>query len=151
MKDTSETLAREILEVIPFIMRLIREEMRRHRSTGLTLPQFRALLFLQRNPGVALHQVAEHLGLTPPTVSTMMSGLLSRGSIERPASTSDRRRVELRLTARGNALIDRARGETIAKFSERLEKMPAEEREKIIAALELLLNTLQGNANPSVE
>jgi DNA-binding MarR family transcriptional regulator len=151
MKETSETLAREILEAVPFTMRLIREEMRRHRGIDLTLPQFRALLFLQRNPGAALHQVAAHLGLTPPTVSKMISGLLSRGMIERPVSTSDRRRVELRLTARGNALIDRVRGETVAKFSERLENIPADEREKMITALERLRKALQGNVNSSVE
>ena len=151
MKETSETLAREILEVVPFTMRLIREEMRRHRGTDLTIPQFRTLLFLQRNPGVALHQVAQHLGLTPPTVSKMVSRLLSRGMIERPVSTSDRRRVELRLTARGNALIDRVRGETVTKFAERLEKLAPVEREMMISALGLLRMVLQPSAGKTVQ
>ncbi|MBN2085255.1 MAG: MarR family transcriptional regulator [Anaerolineales bacterium] len=144
MKDTSEALAREILEAVPFAMGLIREEMRRHRSSDITLPQFRTLLFLQRTPGAALHQVADHLGLTPPTVSKMIHGLSSRGLIERPGSAVDRRRVELRLTARGSALIVRVRGETISNFAVRLEKMRADEQENLIAALESLRRALQG-------
>ena len=151
MKDTSEALAREILEVVPFAMRLIREEMRRHRGSDLTLPQFRTLLFLQRNPGAALRQVAEHLGLTPPTVSHMINNLFARGLIERPGSILDRRRVELRLTARGNTLIDRVRGETVSNFAVRLEKMRADERENLIAAFESLRRALQGDGIKPVE
>lgn len=151
MKDAPEALAREILEVVPFAMCLIREEMRRHRGADITLPQFRALLFLQRTPGAALHQVSDHLGLTPPTVSKMVHGLFTRGWIERPGSAVDRRRVELRLTARGNALIDRVRGETIENFAVRLEKIPADEREKIIVALGSLRKMLQGERVKPVE
>jgi DNA-binding MarR family transcriptional regulator len=151
MKDTSEALAREILEVVPFVMRLIREEMRRHHSSDLTLPQFRTLVFLQRNPGAALHKVAEHLGLTPPTVSHMINSLFARGLIERPGSVLDRRRIELRLTTRGNSLIDRVRGETVSSIAVRLEKMRADERGNLIAALESLHRTLQGDEIKPVE
>jgi DNA-binding MarR family transcriptional regulator len=151
MKNTSEALAREMLEVVPFAMRHIREEMRRHRGSNLTIPQFRTLLFLQRNPGTALNRLADHLGLTPPTVSKMINGLVARGLIERPGSIIDRRRVELRLTARGITHIDRVRGETIANFAMRLEPLPVGEREKIIAALDSLLEALQMTTGEPVE
>ncbi len=124
-------------------MRRIREEMRARRGADLTIPQFRTLLFLQRHPGSALRDVAEHLGLTPPTVSKMAAGLVSRGLIERPDSTEDRRKVELRLTARGNTLIDRVRGETVAKFAGALEKLAPAERDKLISSLESLRMALQ--------
>ncbi len=143
MRDSAEALAREVLDVIPFAMRRIREEMRARRGADLSIPQFRSLLFLQRHPGAALRDVADHLGLTPPTVSKMTAGLVSRGLIERPDSTVDRRKVELRLTARGNTLFDRVRGETVAKFVEQLEKLPSAEREKMISSLESLRMALQ--------
>ncbi len=151
MRDTAEALARELLDVVPFVMRRIREEMRRHRGADLSIPQFRTLLFLQRNPGAALRDVADHLGLTPPTVSKMTAGLFSRGLIERPDSTVDRRRVELRLTARGNTLIDRVRGETVAKFAQQLDKLSPVEREKMISSLESLRMVLQEGGNTQVE
>jgi MarR family transcriptional regulator for hemolysin len=151
MKDTPEAVARQILEVIPSAMRLIRMEMRRRRGADLTVPQFRSLIFLQRNPGSALRQLADHLGLTPPTVSKMIDGLVARSLIERPDSPADRRRVELRLTARGNALVDRVRGETVAKFAERFAKMTPEDRDLLIRALESLRMALQGDADTPVE
>ena len=126
-------------------MRLIRKEMRRHRGADLTIPQFRSLLFLQRHPGAALIQVAEHLGLTPPTVSKMINGLVTRGLVERPDSTVDRRRAEMRLTARGNTLIDRVRGETIAQFAKRFEKLPPIERDKVLSGLSALLKALEAD------
>ncbi len=143
MRDSAEALAREVLDVVPFAMRRIREEMRARRGADLSIPQFRSLLFLQRHPGAALRDVADHLGLTPPTVSKMTAGLVSRGLIERPDSTVDRRKVELRLTARGNTLIDRVRGETVSKFAEQLEKLSPVDREKMIASLESLRMALQ--------
>jgi DNA-binding MarR family transcriptional regulator len=142
MKDTAEAAAREVIDVVPFAMRLIREEMRGRRGGDLTIPQFRSLLFLQRSPGAALRQVAQHLGLTPPTVSKMIHGLVARGLVERPDSEADRRRVELRLSARGNALIERVRSETVARFAGRLENLPPADREKLISALESLRRTL---------
>jgi DNA-binding MarR family transcriptional regulator len=150
MKNTSETLARELFEVIPLAIHHIREELRRHRGSDLTIPQYRTLLFLQRNPGAALRQLADHLGLTPPTVSKMITGLLGRGLIIRPGSTIDRRRVELRLTAHGNTHLDRVRSETIAHFAVRLERLPAGEREKNLAALDSLYKVLLLNADEVV-
>jgi DNA-binding MarR family transcriptional regulator len=151
MKDTPEAVARAILDVVPFAMRLIRKEMRRRRGADLTVPQFRSLLFLQRTPGAALRQVADHLGLTPPTVSKMIHGLVERGLIERPDSASDRRRVELRLTARGTTLVDRVRGETVAKFAQRFERQPSVEREKMVSTLERMREVLQENEEKPLE
>jgi DNA-binding MarR family transcriptional regulator len=143
MKDSPEAVARELLDFVPFAMRLIRTEMRCRRGSDLTVTQFRSLVFLQRNSGAALRQVAEHLGLTPPTVSNMIHRLVERGLIERPDSAADRRRVELRLTARGNALVERVRGETVVRFAERFGNLPPAEREKLISALDLLRGILE--------
>jgi DNA-binding MarR family transcriptional regulator len=142
MSESPEALARAVVDVVPLAMRVIRGEMRGRRGAGLTVPQFRTLLFLQRRPGAALRALAEHLGLTPPTVSKMISGLGRRGLVERPDSAADRRRIELRLTPRGAALVDRVRGETVAKIAERLGRLSAPERETVLSALELLRRSL---------
>jgi DNA-binding MarR family transcriptional regulator len=143
MKGSPETVAHEILDVVPFAMRVIREEMRRHRGSDLSLPQFRSLLFVQRHPGTSLKELAEHLGLTPPTVSKMIFALVSRGLLDRPDSAVDRRRVELRPTLKGSILVDRVRRETAAKFTQRLEKLPSADRQELSAALDLLRRILQ--------
>ena len=52
------------MEVVPLVMRHIRTGMRTHRMRGLSVPQFRTLIFLNRNEGACLSQVAEHVGVT---------------------------------------------------------------------------------------
>src|SRR4030042_6511601 len=86
-----------LLEVVPSIMRHIRHELRSHAMQGLTVPQFRTLNYLRRHPDASLSSVAEHLGLTPPTVSKMIQKLVEQGIIIRN-SALDRRQVRLSLS-----------------------------------------------------
>lgn len=138
MSQPCESCARELLDVIPVVMHAIREEMRRHRGVDLSVPQFRALLFIKRNPQSALSNVAAHLGLSLPAVSAMVDGLVHRGLVSRLDSASDRRRVELSLTASGSELLQKARGETIAHFAELLSALTEEEQARLSEALQLL-------------
>ena len=63
MDSSTKAVAHELLDVVPVIMRTIRTEMRSQRSADLAVPQFRALLFINQNPGSSLLAVAHHLGL----------------------------------------------------------------------------------------
>lgn len=83
MDMSADTIARELLEVVPVIMRTIRAEMRSHRGADMSVVQFRALLFLNRNPGTSLSAVAEHLDLTLPTVSKMIDGMVANHLVTR--------------------------------------------------------------------
>jgi len=109
MDTTPSTISREILEVIPAVMRAIRGEMRAHRGAGLSIPQFRALLFINRAPGASLAQLAEHLGLTPATTSKMVDGLVGKGLVNRGESMSDRRRITLALSDTGSRRMENTR------------------------------------------
>ena len=44
----------QVLEVVPTVMRFIRTQMRSHRSLDLSVPQFRALVFIERTDGASL-------------------------------------------------------------------------------------------------
>ena len=46
--------ARQLLDTTPQVMRFIRAEMRSHRGHDLSVPQFRTLTFINRNPEVSL-------------------------------------------------------------------------------------------------
>ena len=72
MTITPETSARQVLEVIPRVMRQIRTEMRSCRMPDLTVPQLRALAFINSNAGASLSDVSEHLGLALPSTSKLM-------------------------------------------------------------------------------
>jgi DNA-binding MarR family transcriptional regulator len=103
MPTPFDACGRDLLDVIPSVMRFIKIEMRSHRGPGLSVPQFRALLHIGRNPNTSMKQVADNLGLTPATTSTLVGGLVNRGLAVRTAACGDRRRVTLALTAEGRS------------------------------------------------
>src|SRR5512147_2179777 len=89
-------------------MQALRVQIRAQRQDDLSVPQFRTLAFLSRNPGSSLSAAAEFIGLTLPTMSVLIEGLVQRGLVDRVADLRDRRRVLLTLTPAGNGLHRRA-------------------------------------------
>jgi DNA-binding MarR family transcriptional regulator len=138
LTESADSIAREVLDVIPLMMHVIRTEMRSQRSPDLTVPQFRALLFLSRSPGCSLFSLAEHLGLTSPTVCKMVDGLVQNNLVNRESSAADRRKVILSLTARGRASLEKARIGAQARLAAILSPLGQEERYVIWQALKLL-------------
>ena len=129
--------AREVLDVVPAVLRPIRQQMRRHRAAGLSIPQFRSLCFVERYDGASLSMVADHLDLSLPTVSRMVSGLVQRGYMQRKSSEDDRRHVSLSLRPRGQAVMREARSATQKFLSQKFEALPQEHREALIVAMRL--------------
>jgi DNA-binding MarR family transcriptional regulator len=138
MSTSPNTIAHEILDIVPIIMRVIRIEMRSQRSADLAIPQFRALLFISRNPGTSLLSVADHLGLTSPTVCRMVDGLMLNRLVRREPSSKDRRKVTLTLTSRGQDILEKARNGTLARLAEVLSHLTPEEGETVFKAMKLL-------------
>jgi DNA-binding MarR family transcriptional regulator len=135
---TPDGCARQIMETVPLVMRHVRTEMRRQGDHALSVPQFRALAFVGRNPGVALAGVAEHLGVTPATASAAVERLVRRGLLSREAHPDERRRVVLTLTAAGGRLLDRARASTRRKIADLLAGLSVEQLRRVAAGLEVL-------------
>ncbi|HSB81119.1 MAG TPA: MarR family transcriptional regulator, partial [Candidatus Methylomirabilis sp.] len=94
---TPNACARTVMETVPLVMRFIRGEMRRQSAPLLSVPQFRALAFLHQRPGACLFAVADHLGVSRPTASTIIDRLVRRGLVARSVDPHERRRVILRL------------------------------------------------------
>src|SRR5579883_3335995 len=109
---TAEQCAGLVMENIPPIMRFVRAEMRRHGAPGFSMPQFRALAFLSHHPGASLSSVADHLGVTLATASTIADRLVRHGLVTRALHPHERRRLTLNLTGRGSQILQQARDAT---------------------------------------
>ena len=130
--------AREILEVVPLIMRTIRTKMRSNRTIDLSVPQFRTLIFLNRHGGASLSDLADHIGLTLPSISKMVDGLLSRELITREEHPSDRRRITLNLTEYGRDTLQTAYAASQEHLADLLENLSGRERITVIKAMRFL-------------
>lgn len=145
VKPSPDGCAREVLEAVPLAMRVIREHLRKHGARVLSVPQFRTLLFLSRNRGSSLSEVAEHIGLTLPSMSTLIDGLVDRSYAVRQTDPSDRRRMTLTLTERGEATLQSAREATQAYLAEKLNRIPETDRKTIVASMQILKHVFEVN------
>ena len=135
---TADRCAREILETVPLVMRVVRAEMRRQGAQVVSVPQFRALAFVERHPGASLAGVAEHLGVTAPTASTIVDRLVRRRLVGRVPDPAERRRVALTLTPAGGRLFARLRSKARRQVAMRLAGASAADLRKVAGALAVL-------------
>jgi DNA-binding MarR family transcriptional regulator len=129
--------AAQLIEVTPIIMRNIRSEMRRRTMPDLSMPQFRTLSYLQKNPRTSLSDLSEHLGLTLPSTSKLVQNLVKQKVVVRRHAT-DRRRVCLALTSEGLAAFDKARIETRQKLAEKLTSLTEEQLSTVSSAMGII-------------
>lgn len=132
------TCGRQVLEVVPLIMRMIRADLRNNRACDLSVPQFRALHYVGGATTASLSELAAHLGLSLPSMSKQVDVLLARGLLSRTEDPVDRRRVVLRLTAEGEARVQAALTATAAALTERLQGLSAEQQVTVGEAMAAL-------------
>ena len=138
MAKLLDTCAHELMDTAPKIVQSIRVEMRRGRGADLSIPQFRTLRFVQRNPDSSLSDLADHLGLTLPSVSKLVDGLVKQELISRRESTTDRRRLTLVLKQNGESIVNSARASAQANLAKILSCLSGDELNTIHQAMELL-------------
>jgi DNA-binding MarR family transcriptional regulator len=138
LQISPDSCAHELLTSVPSVMRFIHCQMRGHRRAELSVPQFRALVFLSHSEDASLSAMAAHLGLSLPATSRLAEVLVQRGLMERRSRSSDRRCVSLSLTARGRATYRAALRATRAAIARRCDTLTADELSMVSQAMEIL-------------
>jgi DNA-binding MarR family transcriptional regulator len=80
------------------------------RAAGLAPQQHQALLAIKGSPGrdyASVGELAERLQLRPHSAVGLVNRLVQRRLVRRSPSAADGRRLEVRLTARGESLLAR--------------------------------------------
>ncbi|NUN65456.1 MarR family transcriptional regulator [Pseudanabaena biceps] len=135
---TSQLCAARVMDVIPAVMRCIHAEVRQQKSTCLTISQLRALAFLQDNEGSSLAVLAEHLGVTSASTSTMVERLVQKEFVTRKEHPKLRRQVVLCLTIAGEEHLQQVRQLTRDRLADKLADLPTEQLTNLINGLEEL-------------
>lgn len=149
MNGDSQQCARELLETAPLVVRFIRDEVRRRRAAGLTLPQFRTLAFLSRARDSSLSDVAGHLGLSLPAMSRLINGLVAARLVARQPAAANRRQVALNLTSRGRATLETVRGEIRLRLADAVKDLSPAEQKTVHAAMTILHRVFEKRFPPS--
>jgi DNA-binding MarR family transcriptional regulator len=106
---TPDACADAVMDVVPAVMDAVRGAMRKHVGPQLSVPQFRCLAFIEREPGGSIGAVASFLGVTMPTASAMVDRLVRAGAVLPSADPGDRRRLRLHITPAGGSQLDKIR------------------------------------------
>jgi DNA-binding MarR family transcriptional regulator len=118
----------------------------RFAGLGVTQAQFRLLLAVQREggqEGIAPSALANSLLIERPTVTVLAAGLIERGLLTRLPG-ENRRTHRLRLTAEGEALLQRLVPHAAARAGELLAGIDTKLMQQVRAVLETVEERLRG-------
>ncbi|MGA2615834.1 MAG: MarR family transcriptional regulator [Spirochaetia bacterium] len=113
------------------------------RKAGITTTQWQALGVLYHMPGLTHSELVDHMGIEPPSLTSLVNGMERKGWLKRERSETDARVKRLFLTARGRRLI-----EGLRKATEPIERRMAaaltdSERESLKSLLRTLVESLK--------
>jgi MarR family transcriptional regulator for hemolysin len=150
--DAADVCARELLDTVPMVMRIIRAYMRGHRS-GLTVPQFRTLCYLDSSTGSTLSEVADFIGLSLPAMSRLVDGLVEKGLMKRRSCDDDRRHVRLSVTPTGQAAIRGARALAQARLAEVVGRLKPQQQNAVVSTMRMVreIFTLESAADDETQ
>jgi DNA-binding MarR family transcriptional regulator len=110
-------------------------------EASLSVPSWRVLAVLLNEGTIRIGELAELTSIELSTLSRLISGLQRRGLVARKDAKEDARVVNVALTARGRAVVQRLLPAAVSLESRLVSGMPAGE----IAELKRLLDKLYVN------
>jgi DNA-binding MarR family transcriptional regulator len=105
------------------------------REAGVTGPQARLLLTLNRAPGENQGYYAEQLEVEPITLCRMVDRLEEAGLIERRRDPADRRAWQLHPTAKAKEMVETLQRLTDSLLEDMLEGLSSAERAELVRLL----------------
>jgi DNA-binding MarR family transcriptional regulator len=142
MQATADATAVKLAAFMRFLIQSAGNDfLRAVEDAELSLTQLKAMHVIgAASEEPSLNGLAERLGgLSLPTVSRAVDGLVQRGFVTRSEDAGDRRVKRLRLTARGRRTIDRLIDLRVTEFEAALATLDDDERERLAAALDPIL------------
>lgn len=117
--------------------------------SSLARPRSRVSSLTKAEGGLSLNALATRTRTHQSTVSVVVKRLVEHGLLTRTTSELDARRVEIRLTRRGRAVLERAPLAAQDKLIAGIERLPRKQRSVLAGALRGLVTAMQLDDHPS--
>ena len=108
----------------------------------ITPPQFRALVLLERAPGMSLSELGTEMGIRTPTASVIVVRLVHQGLVQRDSAGG--RRLALSLSPQGKKQLNSARKHIQQRLTDSLAEWPDAKLQNSAELLHDLQQVLHG-------
>lgn len=119
------------------------EEGKGTRFGELSVQQMTMILTVRVRKGVSVSELAGLLGVSPPSVSTMVDRLVERGLLTRTPCERDRRKVEIRVAPEATEEIARVEETILGSFVKLVEAVGPETTQKWCEVLQQIKQVLE--------
>ena len=111
---------------------------------NLGIAQLKSIFFIGNRGSTSLGKLAEALDVTPTNTTGIVDRLLERKLITRKASPDDRRVLLLKLTPRGEKLVNELRQKRRERMTEIFARLTDEQAEAVAQALKFMVKAIDG-------
>ncbi len=134
----------ERLSLLTFLLARVCEEKEQYfiKIYDLTNPEFRCMRFLNSENYSTVKQLANDMLITPGRVTQIISSLERKNLITREIDENDRRNIKIKLTELAKPYIKNVTEQHILLHEKVLEKIPFDNRETVLTAMQNLLDSL---------
>ena len=146
-RDQAREGAREILEIVPLVMRTVAAQLRA--AGELPAPAHFGLLSVLSVRPRMLTDLASLLGVSRPTISSSISAMVERGWVKRTAPEDDRRVVIIEVTATGRAALERVSRAAESHLAEMLAPLDVPARRRLLGGLGVLRKVFAVGPGPT--
>jgi DNA-binding MarR family transcriptional regulator len=146
-REQARETARDILQIIPLVMRTVAAELRA--AGELPAPAHFGLLSMLSERPRMLTELASLQGVSLPTMSSSVSAMVERGWVRRAAPVADRRVVLIEVTTAGRAALDRVARSAETHLAHVLAPLDAGTRRRLQNGLGVLHRVFGTGSAPS--
>jgi DNA-binding MarR family transcriptional regulator len=134
--------SRVLLAILSSERAIIRAMTSSAAEEDITLQQFSVLGVLSRLGPVPMSRLGKELRVTPPNITGVVDRLERKELVRRETGARDRRKKEIRLTAKGAGLYERVRKGYSESLQKSLEALTPEEQETLSRLLRKLVKEI---------
>jgi DNA-binding MarR family transcriptional regulator len=108
----------------------------------LTFTQLRILLAIEYGKN-QVGKLARSAHVAQPAMSKIVDHLIRLGLVRRDPHPTDRRKIELSLTAKGSAMTGRVRRRAAEKYVDAIKSLSAGDRKKLLEGIAVILEVIE--------
>jgi MarR family transcriptional regulator, organic hydroperoxide resistance regulator len=136
IKVDKETLVKQAVDLDREVHRFLRRQsFRAWMNLDLTVPQIKTLFFVSNTEGANGRKLAAAMRVTPSNITGIVEKLVDQGLLSRVDNPEDRRYQLLRVTEKGETILNDLRERQVGSLREILDKLSVEELSRLVQGL----------------